>query len=201
MRIISGTYKGRTIKAVPSKKTRPTTDRVREAWASSVMSLAPEGRLRGASVLDAFAGSGALGLELLSRGAETCLFVEKNRAAVPVLIDNIESLGLSRQQAEVCVANSLSTPLPVGICERQLYDIVILDPPYTLPQAEVARLITLLARTNLLVRNSLISYEHAAANKGDMDGLNLSEKKNSLSLALAKRKEYGTICIDYYLCT
>ncbi|MCL2339984.1 MAG: RsmD family RNA methyltransferase [Actinomycetia bacterium] len=94
MRVIAGIYKGQQLRALPGRATRPTTDRVREAWASSLMALRGAG-FAGASVLDAFAGSGALGLEALSRGATRVLFADKNPGAVQVIRQNLTKLGLA----------------------------------------------------------------------------------------------------------
>src|SRR5690242_13441956 len=88
MRIVAGEWGGRRIQAPPGRATRPTTDRVREAWMSTVAPVLP-----GARVLDLFAGSGALGLEALSRGAATATFVEQDAKAVTVLRANVEALG------------------------------------------------------------------------------------------------------------
>src|SRR3982751_1402719 len=88
MRIVAGEWGGRRIQSPPGRGTRPTTDRVREAWMSTV---GPE--LPGARVLDLFAGSGALGLEALSRGASHRSFVENDARALAVLKANIETLG------------------------------------------------------------------------------------------------------------
>ncbi|MDR1083182.1 MAG: RsmD family RNA methyltransferase [Coriobacteriales bacterium] len=87
MRIIAGRYKGQTIKALAGETTRPTTNRVKEAWASTITSLSADGFAQ-ARVLDAFAGSGALGLEALSRGASHVTFCERNRRALEVLKAN-----------------------------------------------------------------------------------------------------------------
>ncbi|HEY8375642.1 MAG TPA: 16S rRNA (guanine(966)-N(2))-methyltransferase RsmD, partial [Nannocystis sp.] len=92
MRIIAGRWRGRRIEAPPGRDTRPTTDRVREAWMSA---LQPE--LPGARVLDLFAGSGALGLEALSRGAEHATFVERSGRALRALRANLERLGAMDQ--------------------------------------------------------------------------------------------------------
>ena len=89
MRIIAGTHRGRRIAAPKGAQTRPTGDRVREALFNLV------GPVDGASVLDLYAGSGALGLEALSRGARRCVFVETDAAACAVIRRNLESLGLS----------------------------------------------------------------------------------------------------------
>ena len=133
-RIIAGSLGGRLL-AVPPKGTRPTTDRVREAIFSR---LDHENRLLGAWVLDAFAGSGALGLEALSRGAARAVFVESNPAAVAVIRANAESLGVSRA-SEVARDKVLPwlgrSTRPVDLAT---FDLALLDPPYDLPPAELA---------------------------------------------------------------
>ena len=92
MRIVGGIWKGRSIDAPSGRDTRPTTDRTRESIASSVLSLF-DLSLEGLSVLDAFAGSGAFGIEMLSRGAARCTFVDAGRQAVRTVKGNLASLG------------------------------------------------------------------------------------------------------------
>jgi len=118
MRIIAGKAKGRSLK-VPREVSRPTTDRVRE----SVFGLLSE-VLEGARVLDLFAGSGALGLEALSRGAVSCTFVEQHRGAARVIEDNLKKTGLEGGKV---VTREVAAYLKG---ERQSYDLVFADPPY-----------------------------------------------------------------------
>src|SRR3954471_22216 len=121
MRIVAGEWGGRRIQAPPGRGTRPTTDRVREAWMSVV---APE--LPGAKVLDLFAGSGALGLEALSRGASHCTFVESDARALAVLKANIAALGAAeRSDAFRTDAVKFAATL-----ESPVYDVAFADPPY-----------------------------------------------------------------------
>jgi 16S rRNA (guanine966-N2)-methyltransferase len=125
MRIVAGEYGGRRIKAPRGNATRPTADRVREALFSSL------GDLTGAVVLDLFAGSGALGLEALSRGAAHATFVDSDSRAVAAVKANLEALGIAGDRAAVqrrAHAAHLHTARPRG---RQ-YDLVLLDPPYRL---------------------------------------------------------------------
>ena len=201
MRIISGTYKGRRIQAAGEKTTRPTTDRVREAWASTLGSLVvPQGSFEGLKILDAFAGSGALGIELLSRGAEYCLFLEKDKRTFNVIRENLEMLGISSESAQVNLLDTLSPLLPELLWGQEPFDIVILDPPYSLLLERVEKLLNHLAKGVLLKESSLISYEHAALVEDDLDGKIIGNPVNTLKLMLVKRKKYGTITIDYYLC-
>ncbi|MGA1345675.1 MAG: RsmD family RNA methyltransferase, partial [Ilumatobacteraceae bacterium] len=91
MRVVAGELRGRRIVAPAGRDTRPTTDRVREAIFNA---LGSAGLVEGALVADLFAGSGALGIEALSRGAERCVFVETDRAALAALEQNLDHLGL-----------------------------------------------------------------------------------------------------------
>jgi 16S rRNA (guanine966-N2)-methyltransferase len=121
MRIIAGRWRGRRIEAPPGRDTRPTTDRVREAWMSALQTELP-----GAEVLDLFAGSGALGLEALSRGAARVTFVENAGPALRTLKANIARLG-AEQQAEVVRAEALAY---AAALEPLAFDLALADPPY-----------------------------------------------------------------------
>jgi 16S rRNA (guanine966-N2)-methyltransferase len=121
MRIIAGRWRGHPIKAPPSPRTRPTTDRVREAWMSMLHPSFP-----GARVLDLFAGSGALGLEALSRGARHVTFVERSGPVLKVLRANIATLGAGAE-SRVVRDDALRF---VEAVEPDDFDIVLADPPY-----------------------------------------------------------------------
>jgi 16S rRNA (guanine966-N2)-methyltransferase len=116
VRVIAGELRGRRLVAPAGSTTRPTSDRVREATFNALTSL---DAVEGAVVLDRFAGSGALGIEALSRGAARCAFVEVDRAALAALRDNLARFDLGDDRATV-----RSTP-PAGP-----WDLVLLDPPY-----------------------------------------------------------------------
>lgn len=118
MRVIAGEFRSRRLKTLAGRETRPTPDRLREALFNV---LAP--RIADVIFLDAYAGTGAVGIEALSRGARQCVFVEKNRAAVAVIRENLAALGLE-SRAEVYTGKALPT------LERVTADIVFLDPPY-----------------------------------------------------------------------
>ncbi|MBA2669667.1 MAG: 16S rRNA (guanine(966)-N(2))-methyltransferase RsmD [Gemmatimonadetes bacterium] len=121
MRIVAGEWGGRRIQAPPDRDTRPTTDRVREAWLSA---LTPH--LGGARVLDLFAGSGALGIEALSRGASHATFVENGPAALRVLRSNLESLG-AVPRSSIVRTDALRY---VGGLAAGVVDVAFADPPY-----------------------------------------------------------------------
>lgn len=120
MRVVAGELGGRRLVAPAGTSTRPTTDRVREAIFNS---LGSAGLIEGALVVDLFAGSGAIGIEALSRGAARCTFVERDRAALAALDDNLETLGL-HDRSRVLSSDALSVASTLDA------DIVFADPPY-----------------------------------------------------------------------
>jgi 16S rRNA (guanine966-N2)-methyltransferase len=119
VRIIAGRWRGRPLVAPPGQDTRPTADRVRESLFSMLASRL--GSFEGLQVADLFAGSGALGLEALSRGAAHCVFVENDRAAIEAIRRNLAALGASGE-ALARSAEHAALPAPV--------DLAFLDPPY-----------------------------------------------------------------------
>ncbi|HLG86396.1 MAG TPA: 16S rRNA (guanine(966)-N(2))-methyltransferase RsmD [Alphaproteobacteria bacterium] len=122
MRIIAGTHRGRRLEAPADQAVRPTADRVREALFSILAHRL--GGFAGKRVLDAFAGSGALGLEALSRGAESAVFMDKDRTALALCRRNAESLGLS-ENSNFLYADATKPPPTDQAC-----GLVLLDPPY-----------------------------------------------------------------------
>lgn len=121
MRIVAGSRKGHRIQAPRGSGTRPTGDRVREA------AFALVGPVEGAAVLDLFAGSGAMGLEALSRGAATCVFVERDRDARRVIQANLEKLRLT---GATIVGGEAEAVLREAQGRGRRFDLVLVDPPY-----------------------------------------------------------------------
>jgi 16S rRNA (guanine966-N2)-methyltransferase len=148
LRIIAGTHRGRRIAAPKGAHTRPTGDRVREALFNLV------GPVEDAAVLDLFAGSGALGLEALSRGARRCVFAEADGAACRVIRENLETLGLTG--AQVLQRDALAV-LREEVAASRRYDLVLLDPPYERWSDLESRLGTLLPE--VVVASGLVAVE------------------------------------------
>ncbi|HEX7855524.1 MAG TPA: 16S rRNA (guanine(966)-N(2))-methyltransferase RsmD [Sphingobium sp.] len=123
MRIIAGKWRGRPLVAPKGTETRPTADRTRETLFSMLYSRL--GTFEGLSVADLFAGSGALGLEALSRGAETCLFVDQDAAAIDAITANARKLEVGKAEADIRRTSVMS----LGQAPKPL-DLVFLDPPY-----------------------------------------------------------------------
>lgn len=142
--MIGGEFRSRRLKTIPGVATRPTPDRLRETLFDI---LAP--RIEGCVFLDAYAGTGAVGIEALSRGAARAIFIEKNRAAVSVIRDNLASLGLEAR-AEVYTSKALA------VLARVPAEIVFLDPPYEL-EAEYDAVLTALGQGS----SELVIVQHS----------------------------------------
>jgi 16S rRNA (guanine966-N2)-methyltransferase len=123
MRVIAGGLGGRRLQAPRGNVTRPTSDRVREAL------FAMLGELEGACVLDLFAGTGALGIEALSRGARTAVFVERDLGALRILNANLRALEIPGESAQVRRGDALAA-LRSARERKETYDLVFIDPPY-----------------------------------------------------------------------
>ena len=180
MRITSGTFKSRIIKAPGG--IRPTLDNVRKAIFDIL-----GGSVTGAKVLDLFSGSGALGLEALSRGAESCIFVDNSRVSVKAIKDNLEALGLeSTAVAEVVYADSLAA---IGRLAKggARFDFIFIDPPYYKEFAKKS--LSLLADCDILAETGVAVIEHS---KHDL----LSDSSGGLRLFRTAR--YGDTLVSFY---
>jgi 16S rRNA (guanine966-N2)-methyltransferase len=121
MRVISGEFGGRRLVSPEGETTRPTTDKVRQAVFNSLSSM---GVIDGAVVADLYAGSGALGIEAISRGAERCVFVERDRYALQALRENIAALGIEDR----CKVHG--TDVMAWVPAMRNVDVAFIDPPY-----------------------------------------------------------------------
>lgn len=158
MRIVGGRFKGRAISAPPGRDTRPTGDRAREAVFNILEHASWSPGVEGRRVLDLFSGSGALGLEAMSRGASFALFVETDAVARGVIRDNVEALGLfGATRIHRRDATDLGVK-PAGLGAP--FDLVFLDPPYGLGLGEKA--IARLAPGAWIGPDALIVFECAA---------------------------------------
>ena len=154
-RVIAGEAGGRRLAVPDGRDTRPTSDRAREGLFATISSIA--GPLAGARVLDLYAGSGAVGLEALSRGAAQVLLVEYGARAARVIRQNIEVIGLP---GATVVADRVERVLARGPAEGR-YDVVFADPPYALADAAVTQVLLLLAEHGWLAAGALVIVERA----------------------------------------
>ena len=186
MRVIAGRYRGRALKAPKGTKTRPTTDRVKEALMSTLQSA--YGSFEGAHVLDAFAGSGALGIECLSRGAREAHFFEKDRAALEALHANLSMLDISPEESHVFKRDIMKNPPVSG---GKPYDVVFLDPPYAYDAKEILALLQHFKDAGMLAEGAVISYEHGSS----VDLASLLNENAKMAILTSKR--FGTTTIDF----
>lgn len=187
MRIVGGKWGGRAIEAPEGRGvTRPTTDRMRESMASMILSAAGLD-LSGKSVLDAFAGSGAMGLELVSRGAASATFVDKDRGAAARIKRTSRTLGAA--PSEVAVVTGDVFQLASSRLAHAPFGIVFLDPPYAFEAERVSSLVDSLASSGQLAPGAVVVYEHSAAAPGlACEGL-----------VAKKTKKHGITAVDLYI--
>ncbi|MBX5495115.1 MAG: 16S rRNA (guanine(966)-N(2))-methyltransferase RsmD [Bryobacteraceae bacterium] len=153
MRVIAGEFRSRKLKSMPGMDVRPTPDRLRESLFNI---LAP--RIEGSVFVDAYAGTGAVGIEALSRGARKVIFIESNRAAAQLIHENLNALKIQGGRAEVVRAKAAL------VVDRYPADIVFLDPPYAL-QREYALALEALGRNP----KPLVIVQHATRFELDDD--------------------------------
>lgn len=153
MRVIAGTAKGRALKAVPGTNTRPTTDKVKEAIFSMIGPYFDGGR-----VLDLFAGTGGLGIEALSRGAERAVFVDLEGSSIEVIKQNVQAAGLA-SSSEI-YRNEAGRAVKALEKRGIAFRIVFLDPPYRMKAMD--NLMQELAQRKLLEPNAVVVVEHDA---------------------------------------
>jgi 16S rRNA (guanine966-N2)-methyltransferase len=157
MRIIAGSHKGARIFAPKGRETRPTGDRVREAVFNLV------GPVDGMRVLDLYAGSGAMGLEALSRGAEHATFVEADRAAAEMVVRNLDKLGLT---SATVLREDAARRLAADAASGRRYDLVLVDPPYRMLPDVLSMLATYLPP--VIEPDGLVVVESAAREEPDL---------------------------------
>jgi len=178
MRITGGSARGHIIKTLPGLLVRPTTDKVREAVFSMLAAMSVKWD-RG---LDLFAGSGALGIEALSRGLGWVDFVDQNNKCCQIIKQNLAKTGfIDRAHVYCCPAMKAMSFLETD------YDLVFLDPPYA--DTHLGELIVGLARSRLVSGDTLVTVSHAARSP-------LSDKYDDMSKI--KEKRYGDTCIAIY---
>ncbi len=148
MRIISGSYKGKKLKTLAGLATRPTSDRAKESVFNILNKYID---WQGCHVMDVFAGSGALGIEALSRGAEDCVFVEKNKDAVSVIKYNIQSLSLQNKSKFVFDYLFLKK------IDEYKIDVAFIDPPYN--KGLVVDALAVLSEKSILNKDAIIIVE------------------------------------------
>jgi 16S rRNA (guanine966-N2)-methyltransferase len=156
MRVIAGQYRRRTLRSLPGLQIRPTADRLRETL-FNVLCAGDPTALAESTWLDLYAGTGAVGIEALSRGADMVCFVELSKAATELIAENLKKLGI--MSGFQIVKSEAGKALRQLEAAGRVADFVFLDPPYSL-QGEYAKTLTALAESKLLREQSLVIAEH-----------------------------------------
>lgn len=184
LRIIAGKARGIRLQVPNNKELRPTTERVRAALFSILLP-----RLQGAIFLDLYAGTGANGIEALSRGASAAVFVEKDRQALSTIEKNLARAGLS-ENAD-CVLGSVPEALKYAARLHKTYDIIFADPPYGCP--ELTLLPLWITRYELIKSGGILVIEHTSKDRfpASVEGL----------LCLLETRNYGTSCLSFFCLT
>jgi 16S rRNA (guanine966-N2)-methyltransferase len=180
MRVISGTCKGRPLKAVPGQTTRPTTDKVKESIFNIIGPF-----FDGGQGLDLYAGSGGLGIEALSRGMEKMVFVDQNPKAIEIVRLNLKACRFDKR-AEV-YRNDAQRALKAIVKRELKFDVIFLDPPYA--KQRLKEEIAFIAQNGLLTENGIIVTEHDASTFVD----ELIEQMTCI-----RQEQYGDTGISIY---
>ena len=179
MKVISGTLKGRNIEGYNIDGTRPTMDRVKESLFATI-----QNNIKNSVVLDLFAGSGQLGIEAISNGANTCYFIDNNKEVIKVLNNNISNLNI-KSYSKV-ILSDWKKSLNDFANQSIKFDIIFVDPPYDYNVYE--KILEKVSTLNILNDNGIIILEHS----------NLKFKDSYNNLTLYKEKKYGNKSVNIY---
>ena len=179
MKVISGLLKGRNIEGYNIIGTRPTMDRVKESLFGMI-----QNNIKNSTILDLFAGSGQLGIEAISNGANLCYFIDNNKEVINILNKNINNLNI-KSNSKV-ILSDWKKALNDFSNQNQKFDIIFVDPPYDYDVYE--KILDKVSSLNLLNENGLIILEHS--------NLNLKDKYHNL--ILYKTKKYGSKSVNIY---
>jgi len=180
LRVVSGNCKGRPLKAVPGKTTRPTTDKVKEAIFNMIGPY-----FDGGMGLDLFAGSGGLGIEALSRGLDRVLFIDRDQKAIQVIYENLSACNLE-EKAEV-YRNEAERALKAIVKREICFDYIFLDPPYK--KQQLIHLMEIMDKQNLVNETGIVVCEHS---------FDVELPTNIGSFHQIKHEQYGIISVTIF---
>jgi len=181
MKIIAGTLKGRKVLVPTGKRVRPTGAKVKEALFSIIAD-----EVHDAVVLDVFSGSGSVGIEALSRGADSCTFVERDKSVIDVLARNLSQFGLEDRGKIL----PLEAKRAMKLLEKQneRFDIIFLDPPYSY-FVKTKRIVESLSLGGILAPDGLLVWEHA---------VETTPRETIGSFTREREKKYGDTALSFY---
>ncbi len=178
MRVIGGKARGIKLLTPDNKYLRPSLDRVKEALFNIIQDIVPA-----SIVLDGFAGTGSLGIEALSRGADFCCFVEKNRQATVIINNNLKKTGLEEQARVYCCDFFLAVKREL---KGKMFDIILLDPPYALMHTNILHAVK---ENELLAPDGIIVVERSSRDE---------ELPCPEGIYLEDRRKYGDTALFFY---
>lgn len=185
LKITSGIYRGRLIQSLEGTETRPTTERLRQAWMNCLQMGLHDSR-----ILDLFSGSGALGLEAISRGAAYVLFVESNPKAAAIINQNIKSLGI-QDQARV-IMKSVDAILP-ELSKEAPFDFIFMDPPYH--QGYEEKILQKWPFEDILLENGKVCVESAKQKGAGKDAAGFAAPPG---FKIIRDERYGDSQLTFY---
>lgn len=181
-RVISGKYRGAILMAPKGDKTRPTSDKVKEALFSMLQSEIPD-----SDILDLFAGSGQIGIEAVSRGAQEAVFVEQNAKSLQIIQANITKLHIE-DETEI-YRMEISKALRILGDAGKVFDIIFMDPPYSEAATYALKVMKLVSAYGLLKLDGRMVIEHASDTIID---------QNVTNMTLSRRCKYGSTMLTFY---
>lgn len=181
-RVISGRFKGTRLLAPKGDRTRPTSDKVKEALFSII-----HARIPGSSFLDLYAGSGQIGIEAVSRGAYEAVLVEQSRAVTDIIRLNIEKVHAGNT-ISVWSSDVFSALRKLGESKHR-FDLIFMDPPYAEAAAAFRKAVTIIHQYDLLKEDGLLIVEHSSDS-----GI----EENVINLTLSRRCKYGLTLLTFY---
>ncbi|MBQ4271046.1 MAG: 16S rRNA (guanine(966)-N(2))-methyltransferase RsmD [Clostridiales bacterium] len=172
-RVVSGEFRGAQLLAPKGDNTRPTTDKVKEALFSIIQT-----RVAGSDVLDLFSGTGGIGIEAVSRGADSAVMVDKDGRAVSVIRKNLEKIHAEKDPRFTVLKTSFLNAVDALYDEGRKFDIIFLDPPYKIAHKSMCELADKLMEKDILKEGGIVIAEHSSDLPFDTDVINLQSTRS-----------------------
>ena len=183
-RVVSGQYRGAVLQAPKGDTTRPTTDKVKEAVFSMIQTRVPD-----ADFLDIFAGCGQMGIEAMSRGASSCVMIDKGREQMSVIRRNLEKIHVTEGDDIRLISAPYDRALETLGAEGRKFDVIYMDPPYRMADKACARVCELVCDLDLLADDGVLLCEHAS---------DLPFEASKMRLQEVRSCSYGLTVITFF---